>query len=58
MDWKTNLVVVIPTAFITSFMMNILDDNFGFVVALLISVILGVIGGLLALLIYRHLVKP
>ena len=57
MDWKTNLVVVIPTAFITAFLMPILSNNMEWIVALLISVVLGILGGLIALLIYRQLQK-
>ncbi len=57
LDMTTTLVIVVPTAVVTSLMMNALDDQYSWLVSLAIAAVVGSVSGLAALGLYRLLRK-
>ena len=53
LDLKTTLVIVIPTSFVASIVINLLDDQFSWPASNGIGIVAGVATGLIAYGIYR-----
>ncbi len=53
MDTKTSLVIAVPTAVVTTLVMNYLQDDYSFLVSLAIGAVAGVLTGLVAYFLYK-----
>ncbi len=58
MNFNARLVIVVPTAVVTSLTMNFLSDHYSWPVSLAIGAVAGVLSGLAALFLYNLLRKP
>ncbi len=58
MDTKTSLVIAVPTAVVTTLVMNYLQDDYSFLVSLAIGAVAGVLTGLVAYFLYKLASKP
>lgn len=52
-----SLAVAVPSAFVTSLVLGILDDHLSWPIALAIAIVPGVLSGLAAHYLYRHMAK-
>ena len=57
MDMKTSLVIAVPTAVVTTLVMNYLQDDYSFLVSLAIGAVAGVLTGLVAYFLYKLVSK-
>ena len=57
MDMKTSLVIAVPTAVVTTLVMNYLQDDYSFLVSLVIGAVAGVLTGLVAYFLYKLVSK-
>ena len=57
MDRKTSLVIAVPTAVVTTLVMNYLQDDYSFLVSLAIGAVAGVLTGLVAYFLYKLVSK-
>ena len=57
MDTKTSLVIAVPTAVVTTLVMNYLQDDYSFLVSLAIGAVAGVLTGLVAYFLYKLVSK-
>ena len=57
MDMKTSLVIAVPTAVVTTLVMNYLQDDYSFLVSLAIGAVAGVLTGLMAYFLYKLVSK-
>ncbi len=53
MDTKASLVIAVPTAVVTTLVMNYLQDDYSFLVSLAIGAVAGVLTGLVAYFLYK-----
>ena len=54
---KTSLVIAVPTAVVTTLVMNYLQDDYSFLVSLAIGAVAGVLTGLVAYFLYNLVSK-
>ncbi len=57
MDMKTSLVIAVPTAVVTTLVMNYLQNDYSFLVSLAIGAVAGVLTGLVAYFLYKLVSK-
>ncbi len=58
MDTKNTLVIAVPTAVVTTLVMNYLQDDYSYLVSLAIGAGAGVLTGLVAHFLYKLVRKP